>query len=304
MAVPLFNVARARAFVLAHGSAVDVARLEGLLGRTEPERGVVRELEGLQNPDGGFPGGQESGGPSSAGQQPGDLSSAEQQPDGLGAVGPQSAGPSSIAATCEVLAQLRDIPPLAGSPMASRAVAFLRRSQGVDGSWSEPGAEPAYLTARAAYALAVMEPDHPDPIRRAGKWLHRALAGGAEGTSADGGECAAADGAESVASPTLFLAAAVWGHTGEAGAQDSVHALLERRELTAPELAGWLTTFAELGLAARHMALALRLLERLAGMQQPDGSWPGGEGSSVEATLAALRVFRGLGVVGHGGETA
>jgi len=229
----------------------------------------VEELERLQNPDGGFP----------LMDRPG--------------------GPSSVDATCYILSQLRDLPPLAGSPMASRAVAFLRRSQGVDGSWEESpeaaaasppwaqAADPrarAYLTAVAAYTLQVMDPAHADPIARASDWLRAALAGGPERAY----------------SQTLFLAAAVWGRHLEPGApeRDRAYDLLERRELAAPELAWWLTTFVELGLEARYLALVLRQLRRLAGMQREDGGWPAEEGLAVESTLTALRVFRGFGLVG------
>lgn len=241
------DVDKARAFVLAQGTARDAARLAGLFGRTQPEREVVKELERLQNPDGGFP----------LRQQPG--------------------GPSSVDATCCVLAQLRDLPPLAGSPMAARAVAFLRRSQAVDGSWTEAG---AYLTARAAYTLVVMEPTHIDPIVRAAKWLR-----------ASGPDLQAH-------SPALYLAAAVWRRVlgPDASEPSSAYEGLAGRELSATELAGWLTTFVELGLDARWLPLVLRLLERLAALQQPDGSWPADEGGAVEATLQALRVFRGFAV--------
>lgn len=314
MAVPQVDVARARAFVLAHGGAVDVARMEGILGRTEPDRAVVRALERLQNSDGGFPvaavargAGAALGTTAAGGHHEGQDTIASG--GRAGARGAADSGASSIAVTCQVLAHLRDIPPLAGSPMASRAVAFLRRSQSVDGSWSaaQEGVDPALLTASAAYTLAVLEPDHPDPIVRAARWLRRTLADGAGDTRAEGTEHSreggpgrvAALGSGSDRSAALFRAAAVWGHSGDAAAQDSAYALLEQRDLTAPEIAGWLATFVELGLAARHFALAFRLLGRLAGLQQTDGSWPVGEGSAVEATLAALRVFRGFRLVGE-----
>ncbi len=279
MALPQIDVARARAFVVAHGNAVDAARLEGILGRHQPDRAVVRALEGLQNPDGGFPASVLTWG---GGEEPG-------------------AGESSVAATCTVLAWLRDIPPLAGSPMAGRAVSFLRRSQQVDGSWLEadrpgiPSAEAhpaaqARLTALAAYTLQVMEPDHPDPIARGVKWLRAALAGGPD----------------RACSRTLILAAALRGLP-----PDGALALLKGRTLSAGDLALWLTTYAELELPAHRLPLAVELLERLAGMQQPDGGWPAVEGGSpggeaggsaggdrrAEATLGALRAFRGFGLI-------
>lgn len=269
MALPQIDAARARAFVLAHGNAVDAARLEGILGREQPDRAVVRALEGMQNPDGGFPAGAAAG---------------------FGLAAP---GESSVAATCAVLSWLRDIPPLAGSPMAGRAVSFLRRSQQVDGSWLESWAAPdrpaqAILTARAAYTLLVMEADHPDPIVRGARWLRTALDGNLD--RAD--------------SPALVLAAAVWGRLPETGpggqAADAVYAHLRDRVLSAADLGLWLATFVELGLAARHLGLAVELLQQLSGLQEPDGGWPAppgdGDGGRVEVTLGALRAFRGFGL--------
>lgn len=260
MTLPQIDAARAKAFVLANGGAVEVARLEGILGRDQPDRAVVRLLEERQNPDGGFP---------------------------------ADAGSSSVAATCAMLRWLRDIPPLAGSPMAGRAVSFLRRSQQVDGSWIDPGttgaAAQAYMTARAVYTLLVAEPDHPDPIARGARWLRGALAG------REGGAEAA----------TLILSASVWGRPPGGGPGDAMAdaacGALEGRALSAWDLALWLTTFVDLGLAARHLGLAVGLLDRLAGMQQPDGGWPAEGDGRVEVTLAALRVFRGFGLLGGAG---
>ncbi|BAD40561.1 prenyltransferase/squalene oxidase repeat-containing protein [Symbiobacterium thermophilum] len=258
MALPQIDVARAKAFVMAHGSAVDVTRLEGILGRDQPDRSVVRTLEERQNPDGGFP--------------------------------VDAPGASSVVATCTLIQWLRDIPPLAGAPMAGRAVSFVRRSQQVDGSWIDPGttgaAAQAYMTARAVYTLLVAEPDHPDPIARGARWLRGALE----------------DGTDQADTETLILAAAIWsrppgGGPGDALA-DAAYASLRDRALSPRELALWLTTFVDLGLAARHLGLAVGLLDRLAGLQQPDGGWPAEDGGRVDATLGALRAFRGFGLIG------
>lgn len=295
MALPQIDVARAAAFVRAHGSAVDVARLEGILGREEPDRSVVKALEGVQNRDGGFPALAVSrrGAPGlGAGAAPELAVGPDQAPDAL--PGPQeTAAASSVAATCTLLAWLRDIPPLAGSPMAGRAVSFVRRSQQVDGSWVEPGhsagaPSPEHVTALAAYTLLVMEPEHPDPIVRSARWLRAALNGGPE--RAD--------------SPTLIFAAALWsrppvGAPVDPGAE-ALRSLLRGRALTAGELTLWLTTFVELGLEARHLGLAVELLERLAGLQEPDGGWPAEGAHRVEATLGALRAFRGFGLIAPG----
>lgn len=264
------HVDRARAFVLAHGGAREQARLDGIFGRSEPERSVVRALEQLQNPDGGFPLFQEPG------------------------------APSAIDTTCYLLTHLKDIPPLGGSPMASRALAFLRRTQRTDGSWVEPpavqerspfwakGEEPlavGYLTANATYMLMTMEPEHMDPIARGSRWLRMELGRNGQG--------------EHAYAQTLFLAAAVWSKMVGPNSNEKgwAYDLLSRRELEASTLAWWLTTVMETGLEARTFSLVLKQLQQLAALQQADGSWPAEEGFPVEATLTALRVFRGFRLV-------
>ncbi len=261
---------RARAYVLAHGGLREQARIEGIFGRGEPERQVSRELEQLQNPDGGFPIRQEPG------------------------------APSSVDTTCYILAQLKDIPPLAGSPMASRALAFLRRTQATDGHWEESEAiqataphwakaenpqAAAYLTAVATYTLMTIEQEHLDPIARGSRWLRMELGRYGEG--------------EKAPAQTLFLSAAIWSKMVGRNSNEKgwAYELLQRRELDAPALAWWLTTIMETGLEARFFGLVIKQLARLASMQKEDGSWPAEDGFPVEATITALRVFRGFRLV-------
>lgn len=258
---------RARAYVLAHGGLREQARLGGIYGVRPPAKEVVKALEAMQNPDGGFPSAQVSG------------------------------NPSSIDTTCYILAQLKDMPPLAGSPMASRAVAFLRRNQGTDGSWQESEAavalappwarrgDPmaaAYLTANAAYTLLTLEPTQRDPVARAAAWLRVV-------------------GMEEPAAAYTQTLALAWGvrylleGPASTGASPLLRALLER-QLDASDLAWWLTIALEVGAGGACLLPLARQLVQLAGMQREDGAWPGEAGFEVEATLAALRVFRGYGI--------
>jgi hypothetical protein len=260
---------RARAYVLAHGGPREVARVDGLFGATGPNRNVVKELESLQNADGGFPGG--------------------------GAQG----GPGSVDATCYILQQLKDMPPLAGSPMASRAVAFLRRTQQTDGSWRESGeaaeapwagpwakpenaASGPYLTANAAYTILTLEPEHLDPVYRAAAWLRRAMA---------------ADAAD-LPTQTLGLAFGLYyrlhGPRSHEAAWSFTTAM--KREMTADELAWFLTCALEVSAGGKFLVPVVQGLERLAAMQQDDGAWPAEPGLELESTLSALRVFRGYGI--------
>lgn len=244
----------ARAFVLAHGGLREQARLEGILSGTRPAREVVKGLEQLQQADGGFPLQLESG------------------------------NPSRLDTTLSVLAQLRDLPPLAGSPMASRAVAFVRRCQQVDGSWSEEPGTAANVTASATYALLSYEPTHMDPIHRGAAWLQRTLTG-------------AATDQETYA--TLAAAWAVFYRVFGPTAQETLE-MSRRLAAAAPdagELARWLTCALEIGAGGSYLLPLVQGLAKLAAMQNEDGSWPAGNSSPVEATLAALRVFRGFAII-------
>lgn len=260
----------ARAFVLAKGAPRDVARLQGIFGAVGPAREIARGLEELQNADGGF----------AAGQTPG--------------------GPSSIDTTVYLLDQLRDLPPLTGSPMASRAVSFLRRMQQVDGSWQEPEAalpvvgpwaQPGnpesklYLTAAAAYQVATYEPQHLDPLVRGAGWLRRAVS-------------QMADPAQ-LSSQTLALCWAVFFKLFGPGAHEVnwSYELLRRRERDAWERAWALACALEIGAGGRFTVRIIQALGELAAQQQSDGSWPAEPGLALESTLTALRVFRGYGII-------
>lgn len=244
MLLPAFpvNVERARAFVLAHGGSREQARVEGIFGRTEPERAVVKELEKGQLLDGSFPA--------------------------------EGASQGDAATTCAMLSLFKEIPPLSGAPMASRALAFLRRTQETNGAWQGD----TELTAAAAYALLTMEPEHQDPLVRASRWLRQAL-----------GQVGAGEQASNLA---LIHAAALWGRVLGPGATETAWAydLLARRELRAGESARWLTTVVETGLEARFFPVILQQLQNLAASQGADGSWEG----AVATTLTALRAFRGF----------
>ena len=260
---------RARAYVLAHGGPREKARLEGIFGRIGPDREVIRGYEALQNPDGGFP----------LFMQPGN--------------------PSSVDATCFALAQLKDLPPLAGSPMASRAVSFLRRRQDPAGFWREseavvpicpPWSHPenptagAYLTANAVFTLATLDPGHMDPVARAAGWLRQEIVGTAD--------------IRRIPARTLGQAAAVGYRVYGPGAGEVAwcYDQAEKQELDAADLTWWLNAALEIGVGGHFLLPLVRMLSRLAGLQQADGAWPD-EGGGVEATLQALRVLRGYGLI-------
>lgn len=261
------DVNRARAYVLAHGGSRDYARLDGILAGARPPKDVVKALEELQNPDGGFPLFQQSG------------------------------NPSSIDTTCYVLVQLKDMPPLAGSPMASRAVSFLRRTQRPDGSWAEaPEVQPiappwtkgeglaavSYLTAIAAYTAFSLDPDHLDPIRRSAEWLTRA-------------------DLSRVYPQTDALACALFYKLEHLDLASRHFAQISPQ--SDPLLLAWFLSCAlESRMGGGFTIPIVQMLARLAGQQQADGSWAGEAGFATEATLQALRVFRGYGLIESEGE--
>lgn len=248
------DVAKAREAVAARGTPRQRARLASILGALDPERETAQELTRLQNADGGFP--------------------VEEVPGAS----------SDVAVTCRILSQLKELPPLAGSPMASRAVAFLRRTQQPGGSWGE--ADPA-LTAQAAYTILTLEPGHLDPVLRSSGWLRRELAR----TEVE------------VPGPlTLAMAWAVWAKVLGPDASEARWAfrLLEQTEMGAADLAQWLLCALEVGAGGPYLLPLARRMGQLAALQQPDGLWSGGGASPVENTLTALRVFRLCGLVTEG----
>jgi hypothetical protein len=235
-----------------------------------PAREIAKALEALQNADGGFAAGQAAG------------------------------RPSSIDTTVYVLDQLRDLPPLSGSPMASRAVAYLRRMQQVDGSWAEPAdavpfagpwARPEnpeaalYLTAVATYQVATHEPQHMDPLVRGAGWLRQALSRAGDPTA--------------LSTQTLALCWAVFFKLFGPGAHEVnwCYELLRQHERDAWERAWALACALEIGAGGRFAVRIVQALAELADLQQADGSWPAEPGLALESTLTALRVFRGYGVI-------
>jgi hypothetical protein len=131
----------ATGYVVAHGDAVDRARLSYLRTHTEPAPEILEKAEHGDLPKGGWP----------------PLAS--------------SATPS-VDATCFRLSELDDLGGLQ-RPAARKALAWLARAQRPDGYWEEaeslgamapPWAVPGdpearlYLTANAAYWLAVTAP--------------------------------------------------------------------------------------------------------------------------------------------------
>lgn len=247
----------ARAFVLAHSDDLAQARLAGV----RPPKEVVKALEAVQRADGGFPRGWAS-------------------PNG-----PAADAPSSLDATCFLLDQLRDLPPLTGSPMATRALSFLRRAQHQEGYWAEEGAPwlageagTAYLTANVTFTLATLDPSNRDPVNWGLRWLADRLG-------------------EGPFIQTRYLTwAAAYRHEGpDSALAAKAWSALDLEQLGTDDL-GWLLSAAlYAGVGGRYLPAIARLLDRLASLQQADGGWPG-EMDRTASTLLALRVLRSFGL--------
>jgi hypothetical protein len=137
----MVDIDAAIGFVVAHGDAVDRARLSGLRTGAAPPEEVLVNVEGGQLANGGWPAGYDT-------------------------------SVASVDATCFRLAEIDDLNGL-DRPAAKRALDWLAKRQRLDGFWEEdaaladsapPWARPGdpdaryYLTANAAFWLAVASP--------------------------------------------------------------------------------------------------------------------------------------------------
>jgi hypothetical protein len=143
---PAEAIARARAFVDAHGSPLDRLRLAAALGLRPPAEARAA-LEALQREDGSFP-----------------------PPAERPAAGP-------LAATLAGIEALLALGLRRGAAL-ERAVTFVAARQAQDGSWSDAPAAPAgervALTARIGAALARTPFARPSLLAAASRFLERA----------------------------------------------------------------------------------------------------------------------------------
>jgi hypothetical protein len=261
---------RAVAFILAHGSGVELNALNELEGEDQPNAPSSDEVERQvlegQRADGGW--------------------SPFWAPDY-----------SSLDATCYRLAQAE----MARLSLPQAALEFLRSRQRPDGSWEEddsvrdlapPWATPGDLAARL-YLTA-----------NCGWWLINGMVHGAQGyedEAARAGACLEGYQAEDDSLPsflqTHWLAAALWIRLEE-GQPDLPEqatrtldhlAILLGDETSAGALGWMLTTLAPLGVPKEHPAI-VKALALLSEQQRPDGGWTSEDGPECDAwvTMQAL----------------
>lgn len=258
------------AFVQAHGSPVEQARLQRVLDGHPAAPDVVAALLDGQRSDGGWP-------PFWA-------------PDY-----------SSLDATCYRLAQAEALGVPRGRPAIQRAVGCLAQRQAADGWWEEeaavvshapPWAKPGDLAARL-YLTA-----------NCGLWLAalKRRAGGAAHAAAYLQRRLDADGRLPGFLHTHWLAAGLWQRLGWAEPRDRVLTYLCSRvnELPPGSLAWLLTTLLSAGVDPQR-PVVVKATARLERHQEVDGRWQSEDSPArdVHATLEALRALRLAGLLSY-----
>lgn len=248
-------------FVRSHGTALEQARLNLLMGSRDGIPAAVAELEKGQRPDGGW-----------------------------APFWAQDA--SSVDATCFRLAQCEQLG-LTTNAMIRGAVAFLAIRQQQDGSmeeqpdlasvappWAAPGdvAAQIYLTANAGYWIRHYQPSNPALAR-----IHQFLTShiGPHGR------------VPSFLHAHWLTAGLLYGLGAKPSAQQIMDGLRARlSELEASNFAWMINCLCVMGVAPDAPVIA-DSLSALEALQQDDGRWSGedGEGQDVHTTLETLRAI-------------
>jgi hypothetical protein len=268
----MVDVDAAVGYVVAHGDAVDRARLSRLRTGTPVGYDIVEQLERGQTDSGGWP---------------------AQYDNSV----------ASVDATCFRLAELDDLDALR-RPVATRALNWLGRQQRYDGFWEEdaalagsapPWARPGdpearfYLTANAAFWLAIAAADAraDGDHDRYDAWLTRAAQAIKDSLGEDGGW------------PGFlvsgWLGAAVLHHTEYFYEAARMFVILgdRVRTMSAADTA-WMTAALRRAGVSSDDTLMVAARQRLTETQRSDGAWPSDDAPAldVHTTLTALRALR------------
>ncbi|MEU5947010.1 prenyltransferase/squalene oxidase repeat-containing protein [Micromonospora sp. NPDC047465] len=264
-------------FVVAHGDAVDRARLSRLRTGAPAPVELLDEAEAGQAPGGGWP----------------------------AVLGGEVA---SVDATCFRLAELDDLGAL-GRPAARHALDWLAARQLPDGGWEEdprlaglapewarPGDPEArfYLTANAGYWLTVAGLD----ARAAGPLDHRvggAYAGVVQAAAHALATALAPDGSWPSFLPAGWLSAAVLHRQQMYDESARIQAVLaERVPKMSPADVAWLAATLRRVEGNEEQWLFAAARRRLAETQRSDGGWDSDDGHQfdVHTTLTAIRACR------------
>nr|WP_326564709.1 prenyltransferase/squalene oxidase repeat-containing protein [Micromonospora peucetia] len=271
------DIEAAVGFVVAHGDAVDRARLSWLRTGAQPPPGLLDDAEVGQTLDGGWPA----------------------TLDGT---------VSSVDATCFRLSELDDLGAL-GRPAARRALDWLATRQLPDGGWAEdpaladvapdwarPGDPEAgfHLTANAGFWLTVAGLD----ARPSGPLDHRvggAYAGVVQAAAQSLVARLRPDGRWPSFLPAGWLSAAVLYRQEMFHEAARIQVILaERMPELSPGDAAWLAaTLRRVGIDGQDWLLA-RAWRRLTETQRSDGGWESDDGRQfdVHSTLSVIRSCR------------
>lgn len=273
----MVDIEAAIGYVVAHGDAVDRARLTWLRTGSPPPEGILASVEVGPAPGGGWPA----------------LWAGEV---------------ASIDATCFRLSELDDLAGL-GRPPARRALDWLAVRQRADGTWEEDGslaehappwARPGdpearfYLTANAAFWLTVAGRD----ARAGGPLDHRV--GGVYAGVVHGAAKALAEGTRPDGSWPSYLAAG-WLSAAVLFRQDifdectRIQAVLADRlgTMSPGDVASLAATLRRVEVEPDN-ELLVAACRRLSDTQRSDGGWPSDDGPAfdVHITLKVIRACR------------
>jgi len=255
-------------YVVAHGDAVDRARLAWLRTGQAPTPDLLEKAEIGQAPGGGWP-------------------------------AYWGADVASVDATCFRLAELDDLGAI-DRPAARRALAWLGRSQRPDGMWEEdaslagiapPWAQPGdpearlYLTTNAAFWLLIGGPadgddEHATRIARAAEAFRASLA---------------PDGSWPSFLVTGWLGCALLYHLGWFYESAQIQVALADRvpKMTPADTASLCAALRRVGMSPDDWLLG-SARRHLSETQRSDGGWPSDDGEqfNVHTTLTAIRALR------------
>lgn len=273
----MVDIDAAIGYVVAHGDAVDRARLSWLRNATPAPAELLDTAEGGQAPDGGWP----------------------------ALLGGQMA---SVDATCFRLAELDDLGAL-GRPAARKALDWLASRQRRDGTWEEdeslapdapawarPGDSEAqlFLTASAGFWLTTAGLD----ARSAGPLDHRVggvYAGVVQAAAQALANQLRPDGTWPSYLATGWLSAAMLYRQTMFYESARIQAVLNERlpEMSPGDVAWLASTLRRVGIAGDDWTL-VSARRRLAETQRSDGGWESDDGHQfdVHATLRAIRACR------------
>lgn len=248
------NIEKAIEFVRAHGNNFEQARLNHILGMKFDRDEVLKGFSILQNPDGGFPFGDEKGFPSCL---------------------------SNTAMAHHNLTQLG----LGNSEAANRCIKFLLKTQTKKGIWPEndkikPLEPPFWDMPGDDLTTLWLTADISDLLQRTGNPISKK-------TTQYLRKHQTPDGKFEGYIHTTWIALSIFGRNGLFN--EEIHskalAFLENADIEDWDASciAWCLDSMKHGEVDRESPLWDKLFQRLSATQEPDGSWPSEDGDHLKA---------------------